>query len=322
VPFSWAAGESLLANVLALKAMNALALLALVWLCGREAERLIPGRGAAAAIGVGWNPFILWECITNAHNDVLMMALAVGALALAVRGLFSQGLLALGASALVKYTTGFLAPLIIVWSWGRAPERDRWSATAVMVTSALAAGAAYLVWPRALREVVLFMTTNRVWQSPAGVLTSALEPSLGADAANEVARYVCWAVTAIFLFVALRQLDGSARSLFRGAFIAMAAVATLGRPEFFAWYFIWFIPFAAIIGGWEWDLSLFASSFGLLTYAVFPWGLNPATANLLYVLFAMVAPLAMLGLLLGLRRMRSADVRGWRFRASSAAESS
>src|SRR5688572_28567488 len=92
VPFSRVAGESLLANVLALKAMNALALIGLAWLCGREAERLMPGRGVAAAIGVGWNPFILWECITNAHNDVVMMVFAVAALILATRGLFSQGL--------------------------------------------------------------------------------------------------------------------------------------------------------------------------------------------------------------------------------------
>ena len=323
VPFSWAAGESLLANVLALKAMNAIGLAGLAWLCGREAERLMPGRGVAAAVGVGWNPFILWECISNAHNDVLMMLFAVLALSLTTRGLLSQGVVALGASALVKYSTALLAPLVIAWGWGKAAERHRLSAIAVMVTAALATTATCLVWPRALREVVLFMTTDRVWQSPAGVLTSALEPSLGADAANEVARYVCWGLTLLFLVIAIRQLDGTNRSLFRGAFITLAALGTLGRPEFFAWYFIWFIPLGAIIGGWEWDLSLLASAAGLWTYAIFPWASPTETANLLYVLFAMVAPLLLLAALLGFRRARSSGAApGWQLGASSTAESS
>jgi hypothetical protein len=126
----------------------------------------------------------------------------------------------------------------------------------------------------------------------------------------------------LFLFIALRQLDATPRSLYRASFIALAALSTLGRPEFFPWYFLWFIALGAIIGGWERDLSLLASAAGLLSYAVFPWAPNTPTSNLLFVLAVMVAPLAALGLLILYRRRFKPGFGAWRIEATNAAESS
>jgi hypothetical protein len=298
VPFSILAGENLLANVIALKVLNGIGVLALAWLVSIEAERLAPGRGVIALVAIGWNPFLLWETVTNGHNDVLMMVFAVGALALASRLLFSQGLLMSGVSLMVKYAGVMVAPLILVWSWRHAPERERLSIVALVVCGALAAAATYLAFLDAFHEIRYFLTTDNIWKSPIAVITNALEPSLGHAAAADIARVTCWAGVAVCGIIAVRLLDVSARSLYCASFILLGALGTLSRPEFFPWYLLWFIPIGAVlIGSWEWQLSFLASTAGLLTYATFPWSTDTPTTNILYVVQVMLAPLLILGLL-------------------------
>ncbi|MPZ50170.1 MAG: DUF2029 domain-containing protein [Dehalococcoidia bacterium] len=296
VPFSVAAGEDLLANVLAIKAMHAIGLMALTWLAGISAERLSPGRGVVAVVAVGWNPFLQWEAVTNAHNDVLMMAFALAALVLATRVFFSQSLIALGLAAMMKYSVAAIAPLILLWSWHRAAERDRLAVVSLIFAGAVASVAVYLVFPDAIHELRHFLTTNRTWKSPIAVITDTLSPALGAQAANDVAHYICWGLVFAALAVAWRCLNGSPRSLYQASFITLAALSSLFRPEFFTWYFLWFIPIGAVLmGGWEWRLSYLASCAGLLTYAVFPWSPDTPSVTLAYVTFALGAPLLLLG---------------------------
>lgn len=67
------------------------------------------------------NPLILFEGVGNAHNDVLMTVLLIGALLALQRRWTATGPL-LAASALVKFFTGVLAPIflavIVIRRWG------------------------------------------------------------------------------------------------------------------------------------------------------------------------------------------------------------
>jgi hypothetical protein len=305
IPFSWLAGEDLLANVLGLKALNGIGLLLLTWLVAREAERLAPGRGVAAAVAVGWNPFIQYETMTSGHNDVLMMVFAVAALGLVTRVYVSQGLIMLGVSGLVKYTSLILVPLVFLWSWPKASDRERLTVISLAFAGALSSVMIYLIFSDTFRELRDFLTTDRIWKSLAAVITNTFEPSLGLTRAADLGRLVSWGLVATCYLLAVRRLNGSARSLYGASFVALAALAALSRPEFFTWYYIWFIPLGAVLfGDWEWDLSFLASGAALLTYAVFPWSTDTPTTNVLYVLMVLVAPLGLLGALQLWRRQR------------------
>jgi hypothetical protein len=306
VPFSVVAGEDLLANVIGVKLMQGIGLLALVWLVASEAERLSPGKGVAAIVAVGWNPFIQWETLTNSHNDALMMIFAIAALAMATRLLFSQSLIALCLAGAIKYSGLILGPLIFLWSWRRVTEQQRLSVAALIFCGIMVTIAIYLVLPDTVHEIRDFLTTDRIWKSPIAVITNTLEPSLGAQTANDVARFGCWGLVLASFVVAVLRLNTSVRSLYQASFIALAALGTLSRPEFFTWYFIWFIPIGAVlIGSWEWRLSYLASCAGLITYAFFPWSPDTPTTNVLYVLFTLGLPLLALGLFQLFERLQS-----------------
>ena len=94
--------------------------------CGRAlVEARNPGRGDLVLAAIGFNPLLIVEGPGNGHNDILMMALLLGATVLQQRGRMLLGDLVLGLSIGIK----FLPILVLPWvAFGRMRGRRPWDA--------------------------------------------------------------------------------------------------------------------------------------------------------------------------------------------------
>jgi len=119
---TWTGGENVgLALLLfrVLEAAAALACAALIWLI---LSRLRPALATAGTLLFLWNPVVILETALGGHNDTCMMALALLAVWLHLRGWKSGAVIALILSALVKVITLPLVPLYILMILRGCPD--------------------------------------------------------------------------------------------------------------------------------------------------------------------------------------------------------
>ncbi|HTE86196.1 MAG TPA: YfhO family protein, partial [Dehalococcoidia bacterium] len=241
-------GDDLLANLIAFKALNGLALLILAGLAGHTAGSLSPNRRVQAIVLVGWNPLMLYEVIGNGHNDILMGLPMLAALALACRFAATGSFVALGASVAAKYATAVLAPVIWLWLWLSDDKWERRKLILLALVGAFAAIALYLAFGRGVAGAGAIATGYRPVRSPRALIAYALEPLLG-SAAVSVAGYLCLALFAILALGALARLNRTTRSLFVVSFWVLLALTVLTTRQVYPWYLVWFIPLGAVLAG-------------------------------------------------------------------------
>jgi len=296
------AGDDVLLNLVAFKAFNALALLALALLVGEAAERLRRGARTQAFVMIGWNPMLLYEHVGNAHNDVFMMLVAAGELLLAARGAVIAGLVGSALSALVKYPAAPLAAVIWLWSWKRADRRGRTHLMGLAVAAAALAAAVLLLFASQLE----IGKEAAIGRPPVRALVALLAPALhpfGENVALSVARLLCWGAFLAASTLALRQVDRSPRSLFMVAFWVMAALTLVTVRQIYPSYLIWFVALGAIlVGTTAWRITLLASISGLLSNLVFTdWSTWNSADDLAFVAAFVGLPLL---LVIGSSRLR------------------
>jgi alpha-1,6-mannosyltransferase len=224
----------------AFKAIAAIAGLALVGLIAFAARRA--GRcPRTAAVFVGLNPVLLELGLGGAHNDLLVLALVGGALALSVEGRRGAAAVVLAADVAIKASSGLLLPFLVL-SPRRWRSRARLAMGAALALAALGAlavagfGAHALGFLHALQDQQQLLATHSI---PA-----------------ETARWVglhglprWWRDAFLAGFLA-----GSAIALWRTArgadWRAMAGWATLAlllsTAWLLPWYAVWLLPLAAL----------------------------------------------------------------------------
>src|SRR5205823_1358128 len=101
----------------ALAGISTLALLAVVWKTAERRER----DPLTATMVVGLNPMILAYGVGGAHNDIMMLALAMAGVLAVVAGREASGAAMLAASVAVKASTVILAPFMVLGA--RRPRR-------------------------------------------------------------------------------------------------------------------------------------------------------------------------------------------------------
>lgn len=291
------AGDDVLRNLLAFKALSALALLALALLVGAAAEMLAPGRRTQAIVMVGWNPLLLYENVANGHNDVLMMVLAVASLLIAAKGLMFTGLVTSILSAAMKYPAAPIAPILWAWSWKRGDRPQRIALAALAIAAAIAGAAIVLLFAGQVeigREAAIGRPPVR---SLVALLDYGLQPLLGGGALS-AARAMCWTAFLAVFILSLRRLDTSAASLFRAAFWAMASITLLTGRQIYPSYLIWFIALGAIlVGSPAWEIALLASLSGLLSNLVFTdWNTWSSADDLVFMAAFVGVPAALFAL--------------------------
>lgn len=204
----------------------ALALVALTALAAR--------RRAFAAAFVGWNPLLALHFAGGGHNDVLMMALVVGGLALAAAGRRQLAGAAWAVAIAVKLIPVVLLPLQVLADRRRGRPVGALGFAAGAVAVAIPAFALY--GPHWLR--VLSPVANQLRQTSSLGIAYWLG-ELGVP--QRVARDGLVLLFAVFYLWLLREAwRGRAR-------LALAAAGLLLATSWLQpWYAVWAVPLAAI----------------------------------------------------------------------------
>ncbi len=133
-----------------MKAASALSVLGVAVL----GARLAPGRGLdprTTAALIALNPLVLVHVVGGAHNDGLMMLLALAGVAAVLALREGEGAVALLASAALKVSAGFVAPFALIG----AARRRRFLLGAAVATATLAAAATIAFGPHAFDAIGL-----------------------------------------------------------------------------------------------------------------------------------------------------------------------
>jgi hypothetical protein len=227
---------SLPAAVWALKGLAALASVAcvvLVWRCAR----LLGRDGLRPALLVGLNPMLLVYAVGGGHNDLLMIALMLGAVALALSERERLAGIGLLAAATIKAPAVVVLPFLVLGS--RRPRQLLAGAAVGLATTMAVSAVAFE------GQAWRFLDVLRGQQSIVGAdsFPHVLARLFGlVDVVPVMAiAHVALALTAVALLVAVRRgADWLAAS---GWLLLMLVVAT-SFP--LPWYTIWALPLAAI----------------------------------------------------------------------------
>lgn len=241
LPHGWLWGE-----VLGLKLIAAGALCLLAWSAGRVAEHWEPGRGRVAAVLVGLNPLLLLEGPGSGHNDLLMMACLVTALALFLEGRHGRAGLWLGLAVGIKLLPLALLPWLL-WDLRRTVPDLRARRRAMLrlglgMLLPLAAGCACFGHAGAVWD-----TLHRRTQAGHGTLLWA---------------GLAWAALGVW-----QARQTRLRTPWLLAWAVFAAVFMLtGLGYAFPWYIAWVWPMLALRGG-----RTYRALFGLVFVFALVW---------------------------------------------------
>lgn len=254
-------GQNLLASLILLKVMFSAMALVSAFLIYRVVERLHPGRAVGGALLVAWNPLIVFQISGYGHNDAAAMVLALLALLSATHGERILGPVLLAASALVKFSTGLLIPLLLAYCVARVPRGRRQVAylvSVVLVVSVVVVVVYAPFWQgtptlrKPLTDVERYYTGS--FAAAVSAPFSSVLPAVQARLAGRLLFIPFYVYT---IWLASRSLLG----LLRGCYIAMLLFLALGAGSVEAWYFVWTCMLAATVPLLADSLSAFALGF-------------------------------------------------------------
>lgn len=200
------------------------------------------------------NPLFLISFVASAHNDALMLGLAVAGTYFAATGRPVTGVLLVTASIGIKPITILLLPFIgLLWAGPRASWRRKftlWAATAAISFGVLVlSGLPYqlgLGWTWAIVD----STPGYTGYSPSGFLGQQVQHLAsavglpGAAMASVLRAVLQYAAIGLVLLLMFR---GDDHRVVRRLGLAFAAVVLLS-PIIQPWYILWFLPFLAVTG--------------------------------------------------------------------------
>ena len=200
------------------------------------------------------NPLFLISFIASAHNDALMVGLAVAGVYLAATRRYLLGILLVTASIGIKPITVLLLPFIgVMWAGPSATWARKflmWAATAgisfgVLVLSGIPFNLG-IGWTWAIMDP----TPGYTGYSPSGFLGQQVEMLAnalglpGGSLATWLRTAMKWAAIALVLLLMFRGDYSRAVRRMALAFTAVVMLSPIIQP----WYILWFLPFLAVTG--------------------------------------------------------------------------
>jgi alpha-1,6-mannosyltransferase len=244
------------AGLWALKAVAVTASLGCVALVWKIAERLGHEPIAAAAL-VGLNPILLVYAVGGAHNDLLVMLLALGGILALVSGRpRGAGVAVVGAAAL-KASAGLV--LVFALAGNRGTSRRR-LAVAVVVATAVVGAITLLVFQSGAGQVVSQVLTQQrlvALHSVPGKLASLL----GAPGSRAI-RFGAAAIGGVAICALLVRTLRGANWLTSAGWATLALLMT--TAWLLPWYVVWLLPLAAVAS----DRRLTAATLGFTGFVV------------------------------------------------------
>ena len=246
-------GVDLWWQILALKVVAALALIAAA-IGAREVARSYDiGRSNLTALAIGLNPLFLIEGPGNGHNDVLMIALMLAGIALCQKERPRAGYLLVGLSIGIKFVSAAIVPWLILEQIRRHRREPSLAPVVLAVVLSLTPTVlGYLAFsaqmnPLAgMRTVFARQVAAEETTVPAAVTTGTNQSTFSRSGALPRASLLLAVYAALTLMVWRSAVPG--RYLSCWALFSLTLVV-IGAPVPFAWYMIW--PFSAAVLRWD-----------------------------------------------------------------------
>ncbi|HEY7267741.1 MAG TPA: glycosyltransferase family 87 protein [Solirubrobacterales bacterium] len=233
LPLGWMGFTTALWLLKSVTALASLGCVALVWACARRLGR----PPLPATLFFGLNPVLLAYAVGGAHNDLLMLAAALGGIYLLLGGRES-GMAALVGAVAVKSSSVVLLPFALLGS--KRPVRALiWGVVAAAVVAAItviAFGTHVSSLLHVLQRDARLDTPNDV----PGVINSVLGLGLTNHALGRIGMLVMVTVIAVLLIRVYRGGDW----LENAGWATCAVIVT--TTWFLPWYLVWFLPLAAL----------------------------------------------------------------------------
>jgi len=242
------ARHNVLANLILLKAVFSIALLAGAFVAYKILMRIGPKFALAGALALAWNPFALFEYSANSHNDILMVLFILFAVLALVEERPILALTLITASALTKYSSLPLIPLFFIYSFIHQPgKRIR-----------------YTVRASAAALLLTLLTFGPFWAGPHTFDSLSFVNNINLSSFNmflneisshtislDQARRPGLILFGICYLYALCLCSNKIEDMLRGCFIAMFALMAFGVSNIEVWYAIWPFALAILVPGIE-----------------------------------------------------------------------
>jgi hypothetical protein len=284
-------GDRPLLAMLALKLVLTLAWVACLWLVADLTRGQAPWRRCLAIAVTGWLPVGVHYTVSEAHNDVVMVAFMLLWMRLMRDAATSLlGPLALAASVASKYVTAPLALLDVIVHWhARQLTTARYLLRIAPALLLMLGTGAFLVYSSSALHETSGMREGRFLDpaDPFHLLQRFTGSSL-----YPVGRVSCLAFFggAALVEVARLMRAATAENLLRAQLSIMATVMLVGVGHVWPWFFIWCLPLAAMAPAF-W-LSWFIIGAGVVApFTVIHWSGVPEDSSL----FSQLPALAMYG---------------------------
>jgi hypothetical protein len=238
----------LIDHVLGLKG---LAILGYALACGLIAlilHRRASPNLTAGLLAFAWNPLVLFETAVNAHADIWIGALILGAVLLRELRRPLLMLAALTLAALIKVLVAPLLPLFAVAAWQQTPfgQRRRLALTGALTVLGIVA-AAYLSLPEGFRAVRNLAGRDELFtNSLPAALQYVLTLYAPKDVAVLVAGLAALGVFAAYVLVQVRNAARAPASVARLAFNTLVFLLLVCMTWMQPWYWLWVLPLAAV----------------------------------------------------------------------------
>ncbi|MCC6628751.1 MAG: hypothetical protein IT340_15275 [Chloroflexi bacterium] len=276
------AGDSLLANLYALKALSAMAVLGCLSLFGVALRRTAPGWIATAIVLFGWNPLVLIELICNGHNDGVMVFFIVTALAAALHERWLLVLPALAAAVLIKATAALFIPFVLIAGLRHVLTRPHRRVIGGVIGGGLIGLALVislygLFWagPDTLRHLSRAQLGTVINSPVAALLVLSKYIALPVETRVVAILVVANAAFVATYLICLVRLGKGRASLVTACFDGVAAFLFIGATWFWPWYVVWLLAPAALLrDGRRQVLAMALSATALAYYLVKPLGLT------------------------------------------------
>jgi hypothetical protein len=245
------AGDGIIANVLMLKLFIGFFFAGSIGLVAATLRKVAPDRTLSGVLALAWNPVVLYETFGNGHNDIVMMFLVLAAVWFLTHRRYTLAILALVASALVKYIPLLLVPaagLIVLRDLPGIRARLRFVFITGCATIALLV-LAYLPFWNGLETITIAKRQSLFTTSLPAALWAWLEPKWGSEYTTTFVGWGAAALTVLFVlwqsFCAWR--DRSWASFPRAAFWILTLYLLFTCLWFQEWYTIWPAALAAVL---------------------------------------------------------------------------
>jgi hypothetical protein len=273
---------SLLTNLLLLKLLFSVCVLADAYLAYRIVSRLSPRHAPGAAVLIAWNPLIVFQAGSGGHNDSIMLLLALFGFLAVAEGKLTEGPIFGMVSALVKYGTLSLVPLFVAHGAAHQPTARRRLTYLASLLAILAAIAvlAYAPFWQGLDTFRRSLQEEQAHQYSFSATLATLSARINTtDAATLIGRLLFVPVFGLALWLSLRTVV----DLVRGSALALLGFLALAASTVRPWYAMWPMMLAAIS-----PMTIDRVAGVLLTYGA-------AVGGLLFAYGYALAPLRGLG---------------------------